>query len=118
MNSYEQFIKEKKACYLQERQQLEAQDRRDEANFCLVRANICDAFEQVWQAVSRREKTQAEAVTAYRHKLETIPSAWRTRRQEADAHGDVQTAAIEEIKLETVRMLAEEFEKRVKEEAL
>lgn len=40
------------------------------------------------------------------------------RRLEADSHGDRETVTIEEIKLATARMLAEEFERRVQEGTL
>lgn len=114
MDRYEEFILKKKKELEENREQLERQERGDEAAFCKIRSNICCAFLDVWHAVQRQE----EPTAAYRQKLVQIPENWYRRLAEADKHNDVEAAVIERIKLETADMLAEEFERLVKEAVL
>lgn len=112
MKNYEQYILEQKESFQQERLRLEERGCADEAAFAQIRANICDAFLAVWRTVG------IASPDTYRQKLREIPSHWEKRRQTAASFGDEKTVMIEGIKLDTARMLSEEFERRMQEGTL
>ena len=73
---------------------LHTDGREDEAAFMQIRANVYGIFRAVCAAM-KGDLTQLQ------QKLTSIPAAWEAALSEAEAHGDVQRAHIERIKLET-----------------
>ena len=74
---------------------LTREDRRDEADMVRIRLNVANIVKSVLEATNRED---ASGTTALR-KLTGIAETWRKHRGEADAHGDAEAAAIEDVKL-------------------
>lgn len=80
-------------CMAQQRA-LSADGRGDEARFMQIRANVYGIFRAVYAAL----KGDLPAVQA---RLTSIPAAWEESLWQAQSHGDIEKAHIEQIKLET-----------------
>lgn len=81
-------------CMAQQRA-LSADGRGDEARFMQIRANVYGIFRSVYTAAKGD-------LTAVQARLTAIPAAWEESLRQAQAHGDLEKAHIEQIKLETV----------------
>lgn len=107
MNDY--FSRQIAACGQRE-QALRADDRKDEAVFERIRANVYDIFRTILSAAVRAKGEDAQGVqTFFQQRLKTIPAAWETARQEAERYGDENRALLERIKLETAREIETQF---------
>lgn len=109
MNTYfdariaECFEREKRLCQ---------DERRDEADFEKVRANIYGVFKTVLSAAQKTCGDDDSAVKEFfLKKLEQIPENWRTSYEKAYTHGDAEKLQIESLKLGT----AEEIKTKFKE---
>lgn len=87
-----------------ERQQaLIADGRADEATFQKIRSNMFDIFRTVLNSAKQHCGDDPDAIRAFfRARLAQIPSAWEASLRMAQAHGDVEKAHIEQIKLDAV----------------
>ena len=81
---------------------LAADDRKDEAVFEKIRANVYDIFRTVWKL------NRGDAF--FQEKLNTIPQNWQTAYEKAREHGDTAAMALENIKLETVKEIQQRWE--------
>lgn len=79
-----------------QQQRLQAEGRGDEAAFMQIRANVYGIFLTVCRALNGDMDKVA-------HRLTVIPAAWKENLRQAEAHGDMQKAHIEHIKLEAVQ---------------
>ena len=75
---------------------LEAEGRKDDANFARIRTNIYDVCRTVSQALTNRPGAGPAAVRA---QLERFRTGWGVALEKAQAHGDIGAAAVEETKL-------------------
>ena len=75
---------------------LDAEGRRDDANFAKIRTNIYDVCRTVSQALLKRPGAGADAVRA---QLERFRTGWGAALEKARVHGDVAAVAVEETKL-------------------
>ena len=80
-------------CMAQQRA-LSADGRGDEARFMQIRANVYGIFRSVYTALKGDLPTVLERLTS-------IPDAWEKSLEQAEKHGNAETAHIERIKLET-----------------
>lgn len=80
-----------------------AQGRGDDANLDKIRDNIVNIFITLAEATPGKDYTSY--CQGYLARFDTIPSSWRQRLRQAQAHGDGTTAAIEMVKLETAEGL-------------
>ncbi len=108
-NEFEAFLQERISCCTKKSQALFKDDRKDEAVFEKVRANVYDIFKTVFSVAAKNEKDAQAAETFFLAKLEQIPSAWVQSLEQAQQHGDSQKAHIETIKLDAVREIREKF---------
>ncbi len=95
---YEEFIRwsnERIADCTAQQSALTADGRGDEATFMQIRRNVYNIF----LTASRALKGDMAALKV---RLERIPEPWSKSLSAAQAHGDVQKAHIEQIKLDTV----------------
>ena len=83
---------------------LTADDRKDEAVFETIKANVYDIFRTVWN-LDRGDEF-------FREKLNTIPKSWQTALEKAREHGDTAAATLETIKLETAKEIQQAWEAR------
>ena len=81
-------------CMAQQRA-LSADGRGDEARFMQIRADVYGIFPAVYRAVRGN-------LAALQQRLTSIPAAWERSLEQAEKHGNTETAHIERIKLETV----------------
>lgn len=93
-------------------QRLMADERMDEANFEKVKANVYDIFRTMLAVGQKMGKGNPDEVkTFFVGKMAQIPSNWALSCDQARAHGDGAKMYIEQIKLNTVGEIREQFEK-------
>lgn len=87
-----------------ERQQALGTDgRTDEATFQNIRSNMFDIFRTVLASAKQHCGNDPDAIRAFfQARLAQIPTAWESSLRTAQAHGDVEKAHIEQIKLDAV----------------
>lgn len=108
LNSY---FEERIAACGQRNKELLADDRTDEAMFEKVKANIYDIFRTVL-SVAVKNCGEAEAVKSFFiRRTEVIPSGWAESYEKAKQHNDAVKMQIEQIKLDTITEIKEEFMK-------
>lgn len=94
----------------QRNKQLLADDRRDEAAFEKVKANVYAIFRTILSVAVKTGKGDSEAV---RHffllKIQQIPSNWAASYEQAKLHDDMVKMQIEQIKLDTINNIKEMF---------
>lgn len=107
MNDY--FSRQIEGCGQRE-QALRADERKDEAVFERIRANVYDIFRTTLSAAARARGEDAQGVQAFfQQRMKAIPAAWETARQEAERYGDDNRALLECIKLETAKEIETQF---------
>ena len=86
---------------------LEAEGRRDDANFAKVRTNIYD----ICKAVSRTLADRPGAgIGAVRAQLERFRTGWSAALEKAKLHDDVNAVAVEETKLAALEDISAHFQ--------
>lgn len=109
MESLLTFMTEQAALCKERAAALTTDDRRDEAVFEKIRANVFDIF----IAVGNTAQKQPEPMDFFRRQLTAIPSNWETVLDKARAHGDEERVHTESVKLETVRSIRAQMEVRL-----
>ena len=94
MNEFLSWCDERTRDCMARRASLSADGRGDEASFMQIRANVYGIFRSVCIAMKGDLDQVAQRLTS-------IPAAWEAALQEAELHGDMEKAHIEQIKLET-----------------
>lgn len=93
-------------------QALQADDRADEAIFEKVKANVYDIFRTVFSVAVQTCKEDPDAVQRFfALRLEQIPTSWAAALEEAKRHDDAVKMRLEQIKLDTVGAIRENFAK-------
>ena len=91
-------------------QELAAEDRADEAVFEKVKANIYDVFRTVLSVAEKTGKGDPEAVRSFfAQRAEQIPAGWAAACEKAREHDDVIRMRTEQVKLDAVREIRENF---------
>ena len=108
LNSY--FAERISRCE-QRNQELLADERKDEAIFEKVKANIYDIF-RTWLSVAVRiHKGDADAVKSFFiQRAEQIPASWEAAYEKAKEHGDTVRMQTEQVKLDVVREARAKFD--------
>lgn len=88
-----------------------ADDRKDEADLCQIRANIYDIFKTILSVAVRTQKSEEGVNSFFAKKLREMTNTWAESGEKASAHGDMQKATIEQIKVETAEEIRRVFEK-------
>lgn len=87
-----------------------ADDRRDEAVFEKIKANIYDIFRTILSAAVKTGRGDPEAVKRFFIlKIEQISSTWAAAYNEAGQHDDGVKMQIEQIKIDTAGGIREKF---------
>jgi len=97
-----QALEQKKAVLTAQIAKLEQEGRRDEANLGKVRLNIVNVFETVANADQKSVEAGGwkDFCSRYEPRFDKLSEPWRARLEKARAHGDADTIAVEEAKLE------------------
>ena len=90
---------------------LEAEGRRDDADFAKVRANIYDVCRTVTNALMNRPGAGTEAVKA---QLARFRETWGEALDRAREHGDARNTVVEETKLEALADVIAHFPEEVR----
>ena len=106
MDSLQTYLTDQAALYKARAAALTADDRRDEAVFEKIRANVFEIFLSVWNTARK----QPEPMAFFRRQLAAIPANWEAALEKAKAHGDEARAHTELLKLEAVRAIRQEVE--------
>lgn len=110
----DRFLKDLQATAEKLRQQANsfaAEQRQDDADLTKIRANIYEICATIGNVVCKNA-AQGEREAAYRKKLEELPRNWRIALEAAQAHGNGQRAAVEELKLEALADVLARFDRR------
>lgn len=92
--------------------ELLADERTDEAVFEKVKANVYDIFRTILSVAVKTSKGDSDAVRRFFiQKTGQIPSSWVTAYDKAKQHDDVVKMRLEQIKLDTVDRIKENFAK-------
>ena len=86
---------------------LQADGRRDDANFMKVHTNIYEVCRTVSQALANRPGAGTGAVKA---QLERFRTEWSTALEKAKQHNNTNSIAVEETKLAALEDIAARFE--------
>ena len=103
---------QRKAC-LQRQQELQREERRDEAVFQRIRANVFELSAAVLNAAAK----QRDPDGFFRLRMQQISSSWASALQTAEAHCDAVQAHLERLKLEAAEEILSAFERIWSEEA-
>ena len=96
MESFISFLDERIKSGKEKIAALEAEGRKDDANFAKVSTNIYDVCRTVTQALANRP---GAGVSAVRAQLDKFRAIWGGALEKAKQHGSVENIAIEETKL-------------------
>lgn len=96
------YFEEQIAMCNQRNKKLLDDERTDEATFEKVKANVYDIFRTILSVAVRRFFVQ---------KTEQIPSSWVTAYDKAKQHNDTVKMRLEQIKLDTIGEIKENFAK-------
>lgn len=109
LNAY--FDGEIKAAKVKELE-LAEDDRRDEANFEKVRANVFDIFKTILSvAVKLHGDDMPKVKDFFCTKADKIPESWSASYENAKKHDDAEKMCIEGIKLKAADEIKKEFER-------
>ena len=85
---------------------LEADGRKDDANFARVRTNIYDVCRTVSRTLADRP---GAGISAVRAQFDRFSTAWSAALEKAKQHGDVNAVAVEETKLAVLEDVISHF---------
>ena len=106
------WFDEKIAACRQRDRELTADDRQDEAVFEKVKGNIYDNYRTMLGAGVRIGRGDPAAVKQFFIGwTETIPASWKAAYEKAKEHDDLARMQIEQVKLDVVHEIREQFEK-------
>lgn len=88
-----------------------ADDRRDEANFEKIRANIFQIVKTMLQASARISQEESERVGFLETKLALFQETWEEYLRKAKEHGDDLKIVQEQTRLEALAEIQDTFQK-------
>lgn len=106
------YFEEQIAMCNQRNKKLLDDERPDEATFEKVKANVYDIFRTILSVAVKTSKGEPDAVRRFFvQKTEQIPSSWVTAYDKAKQHNDTVKMRLEQIKLDTIGEIRENFAK-------
>lgn len=106
------YFEEQIAMCNQRNKKLLDDERTDEATFEKVKANVYDIFRTILSVAVKTSKGDPDAVRRFFvQKTEQILSSWVTAYDKAKQHNDTVKMCLEEIKLDTIGEIKENFAK-------
>ena len=92
----------------QEEEKLASTDRKDEANLVKVRINVYGICKTVYQVFAQNKEGKVLA-NAYLEKLDSLEEGWQASQKKAKEYDAVEKAVIEEIKLQAIADIRQQF---------
>lgn len=90
--------------------ELQEEERRDEANFQKIKANVYDIFKTILSVAQKAGSGNPETVKQFfLEKMKQIPANWKTAYEAARLHDHTENMLIEKIKLDTAAEIEHEF---------
>ncbi len=86
---------------------LEADGRKDDADFAKVRTNIYDVCRTVTRTLADRP---GAGISAVRAQLERFRTGWSAALEKAKLHDDIHAVAVEETKLAALEDISARFQ--------
>lgn len=111
MNAFLKTLEQTAADLRQQAKAFAADCRQDDADLTKIRANIYEICATIGHVVCKNT-WEDQRETVYRRKLEELPRNWQVALEAAQAHGNAQRAAVEELKLEALADVLARFEGR------
>ncbi len=106
----DQFLDNQIKLCRQQEKDLQEDDRRDEANFQKIRANVYDIFRTVLSAAQKAGNDDPKKIRQFfLLKTEQIPANWKTAYEAAKLHDDTERMVVEELKLNTIQEIRNAF---------
>ena len=107
MNSW--FEKQIAACGIREKE-LQEDDRKDEAVFEKVRANIYDVF-RTWLNIAVRisKGNEEEVKRFFAERSKQLPDSWTAAYEKAKEHNDAARMQTEQVKLDAAREIMAKY---------
>ena len=106
------YFEEQIAMCNQRNKKLLDDERTDEATFEKVKANVYDIFRTILSVAVKTSKGDPDAVRRFFvQKTEQILSSWVTAYDKAKQHNDTVKMCLEQIKLDTIGEIKENFAK-------
>ena len=100
------------ACCDKQEKALIADERKDEAVFEKIRANVYNIFRTILGvAVDTCGEDTEKIRDFFLYRIDQIPASWKSSYETAKQHGDTTKVQIEEIKLAVVQEIRAEFTK-------
>lgn len=94
----------------QQEKDLQEDDRRDEANFQKIKANVYDIFKTILAVAQKVSNGDPQRVKQFFWlKTEQIPANWEAAYEAAKLHDDIENMVVEKIKLNTIQEIRDEF---------
>lgn len=104
------WLDEKTAMCSKRNQELNEDGRADEAIFEKVKANIYDVFRTVLSVAVKTGNGDEDAVKDFFvQRAEQIPAGWAAALEKAREHNDIARMQTEQIKLDTIHEIRDEF---------
>ena len=111
MNAFLKELTQVAADLRQQANVLAADHRQDDADLTKIRANIYDICATIGNVVCKNTPEEQREVV-FLKKLEELPRNWQVALEAAQAHGNTQRAAVEELKLEALTDVLARFHTR------
>ena len=106
------YFEEQIAMCNQRNKKLLDDERTDEAAFEKVKANVYDIFRTILSVAVKTSKGDPDAVRRFFvQKTQQIPLSWVTAYEKAKQHNDAVKMRLEQIKLDTIGEIKENFAK-------
>ena len=102
MTDYLNYLDAAVAGFQKEAQDLQLQDRADEANIVKIKINVCGICKTVYEALQRATPPEQFERT-YLAKLRQLENIWKEAYDKAEAHEDAEKLLIEQSKLKTLQ---------------
>lgn len=104
------YLDSSEAMMLEEEKRLVLDERKDEANLVKIKKNIFSIFNTIFHVIIKNEFLVEEDIRLlFEKKMESIPQNWKTSYENAKTHNDVEKVVIEEIKFQTLDLIANKF---------
>ena len=111
MNTFLKELEQIAADLRQQANAFAADSRQDDADLTKIRANIYEICATIGNVVCKAHPEERRE-EVWLKKLEELPRNWRIALEAAQAHGNAQRAAVEELKLEALEDVLARFHAR------
>ena len=109
--SFIRYLDERTSAVQDNIARLNEDDRRDEADFEKIRANIFPIMKQILQASERIAKDEGEQIKFLDDRITMFEDTWKEALAKATEHKDAKRILQEQVKLEAINEIRDAFER-------